>query len=201
MKQHLRLFAWVLLVCVLSGCGGMLNSDQPAEHLYWLEAVDLQLGESRPPLPDLIVTMSALPGLDTDQILVKGPGARLNYYAGARWPDYAPEVVAVAVRLSLESSGRFDRVSSRVRTSGAEWELDLELREFFAMVTTTGSPPQIHVELAGHIECGADHATIDAAAIAPAQQDKLSDIVASFQLAIDNAIISLGQQLRGSCLN
>ena len=93
-----------------------MTSDQPPEHVYWLEAVELQLGE--PPagdLPDFVVAVRAIPGLDTDRILVRGPGARLNHYAGARWPDHLPEIVTVAVRLALESSGRFNRVRSGSR--------------------------------------------------------------------------------------
>jgi ABC-type uncharacterized transport system auxiliary subunit len=196
---------WRLLLCIagalaLGGCSGMLSSDQPAEHVYWLEAVNLQLGE--PPagvLPELIVAVHALPGLDTDRILVKEPGARLNYYAGARWPDHLPEVVTATVRLSLESSGRFSRVSSGSQVRHAEWLLDLELREFFAVVPSAGTPPQVHVKLVGHLKCGSGDIVVSAAATVPAQADKLSVIIAAYQSATDKALISLGGQLETHC--
>jgi ABC-type uncharacterized transport system auxiliary subunit len=184
----------------LGGCGGMLTSDQPPEHVYWLEAVTLRLGE--PPtgdLPDLVVAVRAIPGLDTDRILVKGPGARLNYYAGARWPDYLPEVVTVTVRLSLESSGRFNRVSSGSRIRRVEWSLDLELREFFAVVTAAGTLPQVHVKLVGHVNCGLGNTSVSAAIAVPAREHRLSEIIAAFQSATDNALISLGEQLETRC--
>jgi ABC-type uncharacterized transport system auxiliary subunit len=196
---------WHLLLCIagavtLGGCSGMLTSDQPAEHVYWLEAVDLQLGE-RPggALPELIVAVHALPGLDTDRILVKEPGARLNYYAGARWPDHLPEVVTAMLRLSLESSGRFHRVTSGSQVRHAEWLLDLELREFFAVVPSVGTPPQVHVKLVGYLKCGSGDIAVSAAATAPAQADKLSMIVAAYQSATDNALIRLGGQLETRC--
>lgn len=200
MKDCLLLSLLPVLTAALGGCGGVLTSDQPPEHVYWLDAFDLQFGE--PPtgdLPDLVVTVRAIPGLDTDRILVKEPGARLNHYAGARWPDNLPEVVTALVRLSLESSGRFNRVGSSSQTDRGEWTLNLELREFFAVVTTAGTPPQIHVKLVGHVDCGSRNTAVSAATIAPAHEDKLSEIIAAFQSAADNALLGLGAQLETRC--
>lgn len=200
MKRHLRLSLCIAWASALAACSGMLTSDQPPEHVYWLEAVELRLGE--PPveaLPDLLVAVSALPGLDTDRILVKEPGARLNHYAGARWPDHLPEVLTATLRLSLESSGRFDHVASGSRTRGDEWSLDLELREFFAVVPATASAPQVHVKLTGHLDCGSGDIAVTAAATAAAQEDRLSGIVAAFQSATESAVSSLGQQLAAHC--
>ena len=44
-------------------------------------------------------------------------------------PTGEPEVLTATLRLSLESSGRFDHVASGSRTRGDEWSLDLELRD------------------------------------------------------------------------
>lgn len=191
------------MVCAgaMGGCSGMLTSDQPADHIYWLDATPLQLGEAqmKPPV-DLIVAVRTVPGLDTDRILVRGPGARLNHYAGARWPDYLPEVMSALVRLSLESSGRFDRISSGSPVRRDDWLLELELREFFAVVTANGTPPRVHVKLAGHLSCGPGHTAVSTSATAPADQDKLSDIVAAFQRATDDVMIDIGRQLEMGCL-
>ena len=200
MKACLRPLLWIAWATAVGGCSGMLTSDQPPEHVYWLEAVDLRLAE--PPtgtLPDLIVAVRALPGLDTDRILVKEPGARLNHYAGARWPDHLPEVLTATVRLSLESSGRFNHVSSGSQIRRTEWSLDLELCEFFAVVSTSGTPPQVRVNLVGHLDCGSGDIAVSAATTAPAQSDKLSGIIAAFQSATDKALISLGEQLETRC--
>lgn len=200
MKKGLRLLLCTVWAASIGGCGGMLTSDQPPEHVYWLEATTLQLGE--PPagnLPELLVAVRAIPGLDTDRILVKEPGARLNYYAGARWPDHLPELLTATVRLAFESSGRFERVSSGSRIGRAEWTLDLELREFFAVVTTAGAPPQVNVRLAGHVDCGSDGAAVSAATTIPAREDRLSEIIAAFQAATDRALTSLGEQLEARC--
>lgn len=196
---------WFCLLCLIGtaavgGCGGMLTSDEPAEHVYWLEAVSMQLGA--PPsgaLPDLVVAVRTIPGLDTNRILVKGPGARLNYYAGARWPDHLPEIMTTTVRLSLESSGRFRRVSSGAQINRSQWSLDLELREFFAVATTTATRPRVHVKIAGYLNCGLGDTAVSAAMTAPAEEDRLSMIIAAFQAATDSALISLGEQLEAKC--
>jgi ABC-type uncharacterized transport system auxiliary subunit len=170
--------------------------------VYWLEAATLRFDEAPTEgLPELLVVVHTIPGLDTDRILVKGPGARMNYYAGARWPDHLPEVVTATVRLSLESSGRFSRVSSRSQFKGDEWLLELELREFFAVAITADSPPQVHVQLVGHLNCGFGDAAISATAKVPAQENKLSKIVAAFQSATNNALINLGEQLEAKCFS
>ena len=200
MKKYLYLSLWMFVAVTLYGCGGMLTSDEPPEHVYWLEAATLQFGDVPPEsLPELIVVLNTIPGLDTDRILVKGPGARMNHYAGARWPDHLPEVMTATVRLSLESSGRFSRVSSRSQVKGDEWLLELELREFFAVAITADSPPQIHVQLAGHLNCGFGDTAISATTTVPAQENKLSKIVAAFQSATNDALISLGEQLETRC--
>lgn len=200
MKKCLYLTLWMFLAVTLVGCGGMLTSDELPEHVYWLEAISLRFGETPTEgLPELLVAVRTIPGLDTDRILVKGPGARMNYYAGARWPDHLPEVMTATVRVSLESSGRFSRVSSRSQIRDDEWLLELELRKFFAVAITAYSPPQVHVQLVGNLSCGFGDTAISATDTVPAQENKLSEIVAAFQSATNNALISLGGQLETRC--
>lgn len=200
MKKFTCLLFWIVPLVSLVGCGSMLTSDEPPEHVYWLESTALHLGEtSAEPLPALVVAVETIPGLDTERILVKGPGARMNHYAGARWPDHLPELLTATVRLSLESSGRFSRVRSRSQSEGNGWSLELEVREFFAVVTTADSAPQIHVQLAGQLNCGVGDIAVNATATAPAQENNLSNIVAAFQSATNSALISLGGQLESSC--
>lgn len=198
MKKHISLT--MILAASLCGCGGMLTSDEAPTHVYWLEPTALQIGEATTgDLPDLLVVVNTVPGLDTDRILVRGPGARMNYYAGARWPDHLPEVMSALVRLSLESSGRFARVSNGSQIRGDEWLLELELREFFAVTTTAEGPPLVHVKLVGNLHCGSGNSAISAAETFAAQESKLSDIVSAFQSATNNALIALGRQTEAEC--
>jgi ABC-type uncharacterized transport system auxiliary subunit len=201
MTERYHLLLWIIWAAVLGGCSSVLTSDQPADRVYWLESVTLQPHAA--PIeqpPDLVVAMRSVPGLDTDRILVKGPGARLNHYAGASWPDHSSEVMAALVQQSLESSGRFNRISNGSAVRGDDWALELQLREFFAVVTATETAPTIHVKLAGHLSCGPGNTAVSASATAPAGQNKLADIVAAFQQATDDVMIDLGRQLETACM-
>jgi len=71
--------------------------------------------------------------------------------------------------------------------------------KFLAVVTAADRPPQIHVQLAGHLNCGFGDIVVQATATAPAQENKLSYIVAAFQSATNSALISLGGQLETGC--
>jgi ABC-type uncharacterized transport system auxiliary subunit len=200
MNQYLNLSLCMFLAMSLCGCGGMLTSDEPPKHVYWLEAATLRFGEAPTEgLPELLVSVRTIPGLDTDRILVKGPGARMNHYAGARWPDHLPELMTATLRLSLESSGYFSRVSNRSQIKGDEWLLELELREFFAVAITADSPPEVHVQVVGHVKCGNGDVAISAMATVTAEENELNKIVAAFQSATNNALISLGRQLETRC--
>jgi hypothetical protein len=49
------------------------------------------------------------------------------------------------------------------------------------------------------MNCGVGNTAVSAAATAPAHADKLSEIIAAFQSATDNALIGLGAQLETLC--
>lgn len=200
MRMRPGLISWLTLAALAGGCGGMFTSDEPADHVYWLEAIQLRPDDgSTERLAELVVAVDAVPGLDTDRLLVKGPGPRLNHYAGARWPDHLPEVVGAILRESLESSGRFGRVSGGSRYAGNAALLELELREFFAVSGDTDTAPEIRVELAGYLACTGARTAVRASASATARQNDLTRIVAAFQDAIDDAFTDLGRQVASAC--
>lgn len=200
MRFRPGMMPWLCCAALASGCGGMFASNEPVDHVYWLEAVELRLDNGpTEPRPDLVVTVGAVPGLDTDRLLVKGPGARLNHYAGARWPDHLPEVLTAMLRVSLENSGRFHRVSSETHPTSEAWFLKLELREFFAVTGALNEPPEIRVRLSGHLTCALDETGLRAAAAARARENNLTGIVAAFQKATNEAMIDLGRLVQTNC--
>jgi hypothetical protein len=53
----------------------------------------------------------------------------------------------------------------------------------------------------GHVNCGSGDFAVSASTTALAREDKLSGIVAAFQSATDNALISLGGQMESRCFD
>ena len=80
-RRLMRLPLFLLLAVGSASCMPDLKSDLPPDRIYWLEVPELQ----DPPAVDL--QLSVVPGLDSDRIWLLQRDQRLNYYAGAYWPD------------------------------------------------------------------------------------------------------------------
>lgn len=175
----------------LTGCSGMLQSDQPAERVYWMTPYLATQPVQATSLPSLTLVVDAAPGLDTDRLLLLEDDARLNQYAGARWPDHAPELLSSMLQRTLESTGRFERVYSRSGARNTDWTLELELRRFYV---TTSPTSTANIALAGHLDCGGSK-RISLTAGAAVAEDRLSLIVAAFQQALNDLSSDLVSQL------
>ncbi len=199
MKLRSTFLAGVVgLACGIAACSGMLNSNQPAERVYWLEPLIVQqpvvADRSQ---PSLAVSVSAAPGLDTDRLLILEPGAQLNHYAAARWPDNIPEVLESHLRTTLESTGQFSRVTRGPISRSTDWALELELRELY----TLANAHTVHMVLSGYVSCGASDYAIAMQATAGIDDDRLSEIVAAYQHALNEVSRQLVAQLAEACNN
>ena len=184
------------LSILLSGCGSILTSDQPADQIYWLEPQDLASRSTvAASASRLSLTLTVIPGLDTDRILIKGPGPLMSHYAGARWADNLPDLVESLVERSLASTGLFAQAGG----DSTESDIDLEVREFFAVAVSLGSAPTIRVRMAGSVECGAESGVLDARAANIASDNRLSAIVDAFQRTLGEVLSELATQLQRHC--
>ena len=190
----------LMLVAMSAACTSMLTSDVPPENIYWLEPLDLPPQATQDARPTSIrVQITAAPGLDTDRLLIRGPGAILNSYAGARWTDNAPEVLDTLIRTALENSGLFSRVTSNRSGGLTDWTLDLELRAFFAVVTSASSSPTIEIEFRGYLQCTEVQTPLRIVSEAPVTRVTLTAIVDGFQRAVDLILRELLEQLPDAC--
>ena len=186
----------VVLSCGIAACSGMLDSKQPAERVYWLEPLIVQhsvvTGNSR---PSLVVSVTAAPGLDTDRLLILEPGARLNHYAAARWPDNIPEVLESLLRTTLESTGQFSRLTRGPTSRSTDWALELEVRELY----TLANARRVHMVLSGYVSCGASDYAIAMQGTAGIDDNRLSEIVAAYQHALNEVSRQLVAQMAEAC--
>ncbi len=192
----------LMLVAMSAACTSMLTSDAQPENIYWLEPLDPAPQPTQDARPTSIrVQITAAPGLDTDRLLIRGPGAILNSYAGARWTDNAPEVLDTLIRTALENSGLFSRVISNRSGGLTDWALDLELRAFFAVVTSASSLPTIEIEFRGYLQCTEVQTPVRIVSEAPVTRVTLTAIVDGFQRAVDSSLRELLEQLPDACLS
>src|SRR5210317_936070 len=93
-----------VLVCisVVTACSGLTKSDNPVVTTWWLKPYT---GVTQATAPETLLpvnlTVTAIPGLDSDQVLTLSGGAELKPYAGARWADHIPELLTSLIGRSL----------------------------------------------------------------------------------------------------
>lgn len=162
------------LAVLLGGCMPELKSEHPPPRVYWLEPVPV----SDP--PPLAVTVTLVPGLDTDRIWVLEPDQRLNFYAGAFWPDRLQVLLQSILDRSLDT--RADAPAVRVL-----------VERFFAVGDPGAGAPE--VVIAARIESQALRCRFES--LGRADSDRLRDIVAAHQALVDALVHAVGVVGRG----
>ena len=162
MKTLLHVSCALLLVALLGGCMPDLKSDLPPDRVYWLEVPEL----SDPPTVNLNVAV--VPGLDSDRVWLLQRDQRLNYYAGAYWPDNLRPLLDSLLSRALNA-----------QRSGAEVAVLVE--RFFAVETGGGPPPEVEVRALLEAEgTGCRFAHVESLG-----GDRLRDVVAGHQSALE----------------
>ena len=154
-----------LSLAVLCGCMPDLTSERPPERIYWLEAVTI---ENPPPIG---LSVSVVPGLDSDRIWVLEEDQRLNFYAGAHWPDSLQPLLQSLFSRSLN-------------VSAGNPDLEILIERFFAVSRGEGLPPGI--ELTATLR--SPDALCRFERTHPADSGRLRDIVAGHQLLLNELI-------------
>ena len=186
----LCLLIWMLS---LAACSGLTQSDQPAVKTWWLEPYNSATQEaSNKTLPLVRVSVTVVPGLDTNRILTLTGNAGLKKYTAARWADNLPELLTSLIGRSLEASGRFDVVSDQAGAVSEDCNLQLEVSEFYADLGPSGQTTRVSVALDGSYQCESDgRMPIQLSASMPVHGENISEIVAAFQRAMDRVIAGL----------
>jgi len=189
---EIRLIAGFLIsVMFISACSGLNRSDKPALTTWWLEPYksNATVPSTEPPV-SVSVSVTVIPGLDTQQILTLSENAEMNKFAAARWADSLPELTASLVARSLESSGRFEVLSGSGNTNACD--LELEVREFYARLDSSGQTRGVRVAIHGRYLCtGSEPVMIHLNALTPVHDDRMTVIVAAFQQAVDDVMKNL----------
>jgi ABC-type uncharacterized transport system auxiliary subunit len=187
----------LMIVLVLSACSGLTQSNKPVVTSWWLQPY-ISSAQAAAPEPAVMValTVKAIPGLDSDQILTLSSDARLKPYSGARWVDNAPDLLASLLARSMEADGRFEVLTERSGWGAETCELQLELREFFASLNSAGSTTGVSLAFDGRYQCGSAKAIqIKSSTLVGVTEERMSVVVAAFQQALDQVTQDILKQL------
>lgn len=187
----------LLITIGLGACGGLTQSDKPAVTTWWLNPfTGVAQTENPAPVASVSVSVAVVPGLDTDQILTLSDDSELKPYAAARWVDNLPELTKSLVSRTLEASGSFEVVSERARAEHKRCDLQLELREFFANLNSSGQTRSVQISMHGSYQCESEALIpIQIKASVPVQDNRMRTIVAAFQQAMNSAMMDLLETL------
>lgn len=190
-------FSLILAVLLAGACSGLTKSDKPPVTTWWLVPyTGVAKVAPHDPVTPVVLSVSVVPGLDTDRILALSAGSELKPYSGARWVDSLPELVNSLISRTLEASGRFKPDSGWTRSSSRPCDLQLELRAFYATLNSDGQTTNIHIAISGRYQCESGQPrSIDLSTSVPVHDNRMRAIVAAFQLAMDGIMQDLLQKL------
>ena len=160
-----------LLACaapVLAGCSSMLVSSEAPERAYWLETH---------PIPGPIaasVDVSLVPALDGHNVWILQRDGRLNYFAGAVWPERLGRLLPDVINRSLPRPDAAARV-----------QLDVVIERFFAVERGANEAPLVELQA---LVAGPEGPGCRVVATDVPTTGRLRDIAASHQQVLNRLI-------------
>lgn len=189
----------LLALVMLAGCTGVLESNKPAREIYMLQPPSGSPQAPASDAPKLVVSLVTVPGLDTDDIQVLSPHARLIPVANAHWPDNLPEVMSSLSRRTLIDSGQFSGVALNDLARPGNWQLQLELQAFYGIQDSAGSTTSVRMQLEGTIRCGERSDVFRLQSDERVSSESLANLVAAHQRALDENLQNLPVRIQQVC--
>ena len=192
-SKHFAVFCLLPAILAINACSGLTQSEKPATNTWWLEPyTDISGVPSSDPALLVAVSVTVVPGLDTDRILTLSQKSQLNHYAGARWADNLPELLTSMVTRTIQASPRFELAAG----GPEDCNLRLEVQEFFALIDSSAATTAVSVAMVGQFQCGQNKSlSLKLNASVPVNGGRMSAIVAAFQQAVDGVMRDMLERL------
>ncbi len=198
--KMLRVAGLGLMLGPLGACALANVASEPAPSLYVLTAATPQVpaGAVAAMAQVVVEEFSAPAAVDTTRIVFQPSPNEIKYYAGARWSDRAPRMIAALTVETLHNTGHFP--SAIGAGSGARMDLALvgDIRQFAAArVATQGlgqAATEARVTLYVRLLRASDRSIVasrEFAATAPSASGKMTDIVAAYDAALGQVLAEI----------
>ncbi len=135
-------------ILLLSGCSGLLTSNQNIDQFYTLNALSYYESDHKR-VDDFIMIQTPIiaKGLDDNRINLMHSPQRLDYYANARWSSSLNWMIQSSLIESFENSEVLSRVSGDTAGVKPDYQLLLEVYDFQAEYKEAEKAPRIHIKL------------------------------------------------------
>jgi len=133
----------------LSACGEGLFGPPPAGTLYRIapDFASAPQAGAKVGWALAILRPNMATGLDVDRIALIQPDGTLDYYAKANFPDRLGVMVQQSILNGFEASGRIDAVALEQDALHAEYNLDIEIKDFAAHYSEPDGIPAARVSI------------------------------------------------------
>lgn len=184
----------------LSGCSLLLHKTPPAGQTYFLRAADLPAGTVPQTGRASVRVMHPVadPGLDSQRIVLLESQHRMGFYAGSHWSAALPDLVEALAVETLRKSGSWTAVQDSTSPFPSDYLLQITIRRFEAdygsRAAAPGVIPRVHVVLECLLGRGDSRdviASYVAEGTATPAENRLTEVVAAFQIASSAALKSL----------
>jgi len=183
---------------LLSGCFSGLNSKALPEQRYLLRSEIAKPAISVQPAGTVqVLRPSASPGLAGSRIAVLRSGARVDYYANARWAEEVPPLLQSQIIDALRTGGRFVNVETDTEPFAAQYLLSVDIANFQAEYRDAGAPT-VSVTINCTLGRRTDRSVIlsfAAQGSAHASGDHLEAVVAAFAAATSQAMQQIAENI------
>jgi ABC-type uncharacterized transport system auxiliary subunit len=204
----------LLCIALLSGCASGLRSDDAPTVTYVLSGAAVPQDAARgvanaAPVSSSavqsatlrVLTPVALPGYETDRLVLLAPGHRLDVFAASRWSGPVTELVGALAAQALRERAGFGAVHDEGAPFSSDVMLRIVVRRFDADYTGSGldRAPTIRIVLDCALGRRADRLALGTFTIASAQvasEDRLAAVVDAFDLAATDAMRQLVTRTR-----
>lgn len=196
-----------VLACTLAlcaGCSGTFTSKAPVSHAYVLRSATVTGGDhgaATPPAFDGTLRIRRpipAPGFETDRILLLRDGRELDFYATGHWAAPIPDMIEALTVESLRRAAYFSAVYGENSPMRSEYFLQVIVRDFVAEYPGDDTVPVARVALECTLGRRLDRAvmaTFTAEGQAPAAANRMNEVVAAYEAALQQALASAAASL------
>jgi cholesterol transport system auxiliary component len=192
-----RVGAVLALLLCLAGCNGLFHSNARPEEVYYLRATPVPPGAAPVATSLRFNRPTADPGRQSTQIMLVKSDRRMSFFLAARWPASPANVIETLAVEKLRGSDLWQSVADSGSPFPSDYIVLVNVRRFEADYTGGSVAPDVHVVLdciVGRREGREVVRSFIAEGTAPAAANKLSAVVAAFEVATNAALDSLSTQ-------
>jgi ABC-type uncharacterized transport system auxiliary subunit len=205
MKAKATTTALVIAALLQGGCGGVFESSLPSAQAFVLRLPPRTVAvpvSAAPVAGSLLVRRpEAGPGLDSDRIALLRSDRRFDFYAASRWAGAVPDLLESVIVDALRAGGAFAAVFDDTAPYAPRYDLRVSVSRFEADYTGGSGPPIVHVTLDCTLGRHRDRellASFRAQGSAPATEDRLTSVVAAYEIATAAAVAELERAMHAA---